>query len=59
MTVADVAYLNNHVVQIFLLNEGLDGFCITRANQRRHMVNQLQIRPFAEARGSGCPYISC
>jgi hypothetical protein len=50
MTAADVDTLNKQVSPILPLG-GLDTVCVTRSNQRRHHINRLQTRRFAEARG--------
>jgi hypothetical protein len=51
ITAADVDALNAQVVQSLPAWDGLDSVCVTRSNKRRHHINRLQIRRFAEARG--------
>ena len=50
ITAADVDALNAQVVQS-LPYDGLDSVCVTRSNKRRHHINRLQMRRFAEAWG--------
>jgi ATP-dependent exoDNAse (exonuclease V) alpha subunit len=50
MTEADVTALNGRLTQSLPLGDGLESVCMTRANQRRHHINRIQIRRFAEAR---------
>ena len=51
ITAADVATLNGRLTQSLPLGDGLDTACVTRSNKRRHHINRLQIRRFAESRG--------
>ena len=51
MTAADLTTLNKHVIQSLPSVDGLDTTCVTRSNKRRHHINRLQLRRFAEARG--------
>jgi AAA domain len=51
ITAADVSALNEWVMQSLPPCDGLDSVCVTRTNKRRHHINRLQMRRFAEARG--------
>ena len=51
ITTADVDVLNSRVIQSLPQYDGLDSVCVTRTNKRRHHINRLQMRRFAEARG--------
>jgi hypothetical protein len=51
ITAADVDALNAQVIQSLPAWNRLDSVCVTRSNKRRHHINRLQIRRFAEARG--------
>jgi hypothetical protein len=50
VTEADITDLNTRVAQHLSSNNGIDSLCITRMNQRRHIINRSQIRDFAESR---------
>jgi helitron helicase-like protein/PIF1-like helicase len=51
ITTADVDALNARVMQSLPPCDGVDSVCVTRTNKRRHHINRLQMRRFAEARG--------
>jgi len=44
-----VEALNAKVLQCLSHYEGLDSMCMTKTNKRRHHINRLQMRRFAEA----------
>jgi PIF1-like helicase len=50
ITTADVSALNERVMQSLPPCDGLDSVCVTRTNKRRHLINRLQMRRFAQAR---------
>ena len=49
ITADDVNALNAQVPESLPHYKGLDSVCVTRTNKRRHHINRLQRRRFAEA----------
>ena len=50
MMAVDLETLNGQRTDSLYLSDGLDSVCVSRSNQRRHHINRLQMRRFAEAR---------